>query len=249
MKTKIKFLYVLITSAIGALFFGTLVGGADPMLQYIATAISFISSFALVYGYSPNEKRTMAFACGAISAGITLNCNDPLAAGVNASFWIANKDDIASITYDNTNPMLANDITMVATKKFYKFEGQLQSTEPTFAMITGTYVNQFEHTVKFLVFKIDPATKQQILNFKDGNFVCIVQNNYTGSNGNCKYELYGAGTGLKASVIERNPADADNLGAYSIELKTAEYAREAKPPVALFDTDLATTDTLVNGLD
>jgi len=249
MKNKLRFLYVLVVATFGALLFGTLVGANDPALFDAAAALSFVTTFALAYGYAPREQKFMTMACGAISAGVTLNCNDPLAGGVVATFWIANKDDIASITYDNTNPMLANDITMVATKKFYKFEGQLQSTEPTFAMIKGTYVNQFEHSVKFLVFKIDPTTKLQIQNMKDGNFVCIIQNNYVGATGNSKYELYGAGAGLKAEVIERNPSDTDNLGAFSIELKTQEYARESKPPVTLFDTDLATTDALVNGLD
>jgi hypothetical protein len=248
MKNKLKFVYLLITGLCGALLFGTLVGAGDPVLTNIATVVSFAGAFALAYGYSPRDQRSMAMTCGAITAGITLNCNDPLSAGVVATFYIANKADIASISYDPTNPMLADNITMVATKTFFAVEGQLQSTEPTMAMVKGTYVNQFEHSVKFLIFKIDPDTKKQVLNMKDGNFVCIVENNYTGSTGNSKYEIYGAGSGLKAEVIERNPADADNLGAYSIELKTQEYAREVKPPVALFDTDLATTDALVQGL-
>jgi hypothetical protein len=249
MKTnKLKIVYVLISAIFGALLFGGLVGGIDSNLSSVATVISFVGAFALAYGYSPRDQKSMAMTCGAITSGITLSCTDPLSAGVVATFYIANKADIASITYDNTNPMLATDITMVATKTFFTVEGQLQSTEPTMAMIKGTYVNQFEHSVKFLIFKIDPATKQQVLNMKDGNFVCIIENNYTGSTGNSKYEIYGAGTGLKAEVIERNPADAETLGAYSIELKTQEYAREVKPPVALFDTDLATTDALVQGL-
>lgn len=83
---------------------------------------------------------------------------------------------------------------------------------------------------------------------KDGNFVCIVENNYVSATGNTKYEIYGAGAGLKAESIERNPNDTENLGAFKIALKTQEYARESKPPVTLFDTDLATTDTLVTNL-
>jgi hypothetical protein len=53
---------------------------------------------------------------------------------------------------------------------------------------------------------------------------------------------------LKAEVLERNPNDTENLGAFKIELKTQEYAREGKPPVTFFDTDLATTETAIAGL-
>lgn len=249
MKTnKLQLLYVALCGIVGAFLFGSLIGGGDPTTTYIAGAISFVSSVVLSYGYSHSDRKGMAYACGAITAGIELNCEDPLTSGVVATFYIANKDDIASITYDPTNSMLADSITMVATKTFFTFEGQLQSTEPKFNMIKGKYVNQFEHSVGALIFKIDPDTKKQILNMKDGNFVCIVQNNYTGATGNCKYEIYGAGSGLKAEVLERNPNDTENLGAFKIELKTQEYAREGKPPVTFFDTDLATTDSAILAL-
>lgn len=248
MKNKLKFVYSLLCAITGAVLFAGLVGGGDTLLTGITAVLSFVTSFALSYGYSQRDQREMALACGAITSGVTLNCQDPLSAGVVATFYIANKDDIASITYDVGNPMLATDITMKANKTFFQFDGQLQSTEPKFAMIKGKYVNQFEHSVSALIFKVDPTTKEEILNMKDGNFVCIIENNYTGSTGNCKYELYGAGSGLKAEVLERNPNDTENLGAFKIELKTQEYAREAKPPVTLFDGTLAATDTLVQGL-
>ena len=46
---------------------------------------------------------------------------------------------------------------------------------------------------------------------KDGNFVCIVENNYVSATGNTKYEIYGAGAGLKAESMERNPNDTENI--------------------------------------
>lgn len=248
MKNKLKITYSLLCAITGAVLFSGLVGGGDAVLTSITAVLSFVTSFALSYGYSQRDQRSMALTCGAITSGITLNCTDPLAAGVVATFYIANKDDIASITYDASNAMLATNVTMKASKAFYKFEGQLQSTEPKFAMVKGKYVNQFEHEVSALIFKIDPTTKEEILNMKDGNFVCIIENNYTGSSGNSKYELYGAGSGLKAEVLERNPSDTENLGAFKITLKTQEYAREAKPPVTLYAATLAATETLITDL-
>lgn len=239
----------LITGILFSLTFGALVGGDNTALTLSVAAVSFMGGIAVSLGYTKNERQGFAMsACGAITAGLELSCDDPLVAGVDATFYIANKDEIASITYDPTNPMLATDITMVATKTFFTVEGQLQSTEPLAAMVKGKYVNQWEHTVSFLIFKIDPATKNQILKMKDGNFVIIVKNNYTGATGDSKYEIYGAGAGLKADVIERNPNDTENLGAFKVTLKTQEYAREGKSPVSFFDTDLATTEAALTAL-
>lgn len=239
----------LMTGIIFSLLFGALVGGTDTALTLSVATVSFLGGVAVSLGYTASERRAYAFsACGAITAGIELSCDDPLVAGVDATFYIANKDEIASITYDPSNPMLATDINMVATKTFFTIEGQLQSTEPLSAMVKGKYVNQWEHTVSFLIFKIDPDTKNQILKMKDGNFVAIVKNNYTGATGDSKYEIYGAGAGLKADVIERNPNDAENLGAFKVTLKTQEYAREGKSPVTFFDTDLATTEAAITAL-
>ena len=246
---SLKLLYTLIVSLTFAMVFGMLIGGGDSELTQVATLISFVGGAILSYGYSPKTAEGMLFTgCSAITSGATFDCSNPISSGVVATFYLANKSDIASITYDGSNPMLATDITMVATKKFYVFEGQLQSTEPKFAMIKGKYVNQFEHSLGYLVFNLSPTVKEEILNMKDGNFVAIVENNYTGTSGNAKFEIYGGQSGLKAEVIERNPNDAENLGAYKLELKTQEYARESKPPITLFDTDLATTDSLVASL-
>ena len=194
MKTnKLQVLYMLITSLLFAIVFGALVGGDNAAMSYSIATLSFVGGLVLSYGYSESDRKKMAMACGAISAGVTLNCEDPLVAGVVATFYLANKDDIASITYDAANPMLATDITMKAGKFFYKFEGQLQSTEPLSALVKGKYVNQFEHTLGFLIFNISPSVKKEILNMKDGNFVAIVENNYVSATGDTKYEIYGAG--------------------------------------------------------
>ena len=53
----------------------------------------------------------------AITAGLTTSCNKSCAGGVKR-LWIANFDDIATITFDGTDQITG--ITMVATKVFYE---------------------------------------------------------------------------------------------------------------------------------
>ena len=239
----------LITGLLMALLFGSLMASATGSAEVGLgmAAFSFLGGITIALGFTKSERRAMSFmACGTITADIEIDC-DPLTGGVAPTFYIANKDDILSSTLD-TNPMLLEDITMKPTKNFFTIEGQLKSFEPKFTMVKGTYINQYEHEVAFLVFDISAATKQQILAMKDGSFVVIAENNHTGTTGESKYEVYGLGGGLRAEIQERTPQDAETLGAFKITLKTQEYAREGKPPLTLFDTDAATTATLITTL-
>jgi hypothetical protein len=53
-----------------------------------------------------------------LTAGLTINCANSCAGGVSR-FWVASKEDIASLTITSGE---VTAITMVATKKFYLFE-------------------------------------------------------------------------------------------------------------------------------
>ncbi len=245
----LRFARALITGIMFALCIGFLTGGENTSLSLTMTGISLTFGFVVAMGYTKSERRRMAFmACNLIDDDISYDVCDPLTGGVHSTFYIANKDDIESITYDGTNKMLATDITMKTTKQFFTIEGQLQSLEPSYKLVTGKYINQYEHEVKFLIFSIDPATKQQILAMKDGDFVVIVQNNHVSTTGDTKWEIYGAQGGLKLQENGRNPQDTENLGAFTHTLRSIEGSREGKPPVSLFITSAAATQTLIDDL-
>lgn len=188
-------------------------------------------------------------ACGLISAGVSLSCANKLVGGVSPSVWLANKDDIASWTFDGTNAMIVDSITMVATKKFYLFEGKLKSAEPAARAVKGTYDNTWEHELKIRIFDITPATLLQIQAMKDSQLVAIVKNNSKGTAGNTKYDIYGLDAGMFIEALERIPQNVEDAGAWNLTIKTQEYARESNAPYRLFDTDEATTDAIVAALD
>ena len=243
-----------------ALFFGMLVSSAvavaspnpgdtaSPVLALAVAAVSFAGGFVLAKGFSHSERRAATFvACSLIDADITFDCGG-LTGGVMPEFYLANKEDVASIDLSVTNPMVAELITMVVAKQFFTIAGQLQSLEPKSIFVPGKYINQYDHEITFYVFDIKPGALEQLLNMKDGNFTAIVRNNSTGVDGNSKYDIYGGESGLKCILQERTPNDTENLGAWKVTLKTAEYAREGKPPLRLYDTDSTTTEAIVTGL-
>lgn len=239
---------VALTALLFAVTFGALTAGESPEVAAGVVAFSLISSIVVSHGFSKSERRAMSFmACGLIDADITVDC-EKLVGGVNSTFYIANFDDVASITPDGSNSQLATAITMVATKTFFTISGQLQSLEPKITAVKGKYVNQYEHEITFLVFDITAAAKKQLLAMKDGNFMAIIRNNNTGTDGDTKHEIYGAEAGMKMEITERLPQDAETLGAFKITLKTQEYAREGKLPLTFYITDSATTEAAVAAL-
>jgi len=245
---KLNNILILLCSIVMAMFIGFIGTGGDVMATFIAAGVIFFGGIALSLSLTPASRRGMAFACGSISAALSLSCTVRLSGGVNPNVWIANKDDIASWTTNVSNPYIVESITMGTLKEFYKWEGKLKSTEPAVRVIKGNYDNTWEHEIKIRVFDISPAILQQIANMKDGRFVVIVENNSKGTAGNTKYDIYGLDNGLYCEAIERIPQSADDAGAWNVTLKTQEYGRETKPTSRLFITDEAATDAVIAGL-
>lgn len=239
----------LITGLLFAVLFASLFHLESQLYASMVFVVSFFGGIAVAKGFTRSERRYMAMSCtGLITDDIEEDCDNPLIGGTNATFYIANFDDVLSIDISSTNDMVADAITMVSTKVFFTVEGKLQSFKPKYTFSKSTYVNQYLHEAEFFVFNISPAAKDQVYKMKDGNFILIVRNNATGNDGDSKYEIYGAGAGLKCEDSGRDPSDADNLGAIRVLLKTQDYAKEGKPPLTFYDTDSTTTELAIAAL-
>lgn len=246
MKTnKLQVLFMLIIGMISALFFGTIIGGGDNELTFIASLIAFVSAFIVSYGYTPKEKKKMAFAlCAAINNGITLSCTNKLKSGVIATFYMGNTADIQSVTYSSTNEANIEDIVMKAGKVMYQIDGQLSSTLPTQKLKPGKYANQVDHQIVFNVFNKNLATKKVLNDMLNAEVFCIVQYKWTGTNGYAKYGVIGIGAGLRMVDLTEDPLNAETPG-YVITLKSSDDSPEAVIIPSLWETDEATTDAKI----
>lgn len=238
----------ILTGLFMAMLFGALLSPIGSGVGELAFGLSFIGGVAIAAGYTKSERNAMAFACGSISAGLSLDCNKKLTSGVYATVYLANRADIDfdAVTYNSSNGRIVEDIAMLATKSFYTFEGKLSSTEPAWRSIKGKYDTTFEHELKLRLFDITGATLKQVEQMAQGDLVAIVRNNFDGTvAGNCRYDILGLGAGLKCELAERVYSSTDDNGAITVTLKTAEYARESGPAHRLFITDAAATEALL----
>lgn len=188
--------------------------------------------------------------CARISANIELDCDNPIQAGVKDRMVLINWDDYdaAVKTVDVSNSQIIESITFATTATGYLVEGQNNSNETKETLIKGRYAKSFEHQVVFKVFNKDADVKQQLERLSKGRVVAIVENNFTGVDGNASFDIFGHGSGLIMEALERDASNQDTQGAYDITLKTSEFSREAHLSATLFDTDYTTTKAVFDGL-
>lgn len=215
-----------------------------PLLEAFALVVFLEITMLFVQRYLPNNI-SLSSICGAISGNILYNCDFPMQGGTRDRAWIFNYADIEGYVIDINNPMLYKDIELLATKKGFYIDGRNNSIMPSFTMIKGNFIEQYDHIIAMKGFDISPETKQNLESMKSGRFVVVTENVFKGENGDSAFEVYGATTGLELSVLTRDPNNADTQGAFDFTFGTVKN-KEPKMPATLFDTSYNNTLELLN---
>lgn len=192
----------------------------------------------------------MASVCGKISAGLTIDCDNPLQAGAEDQLILINRDDWldAAITYNVTNPQIIEAVVLASGILAYSYQGKNNSIGPKYEFIKQTFAEVYNHEVNFKVFNVDAPAKLQLEKMAKGSLVAIVQNKFKGTDGDAAYEVYGADAGLIVSQNIRDIINQENQGAFDVIIKSDEASLEPHMPKTFFITDLATTKAAVEGL-
>jgi len=195
--------------------------------------------------------------CDVITAGIAYDCANPPTGGANDRLILVNFSDIdGNVTYNATNKLLVENITLLGGAVGYAFEGLNNSNEPRAAMVKGRYLNAYDHEVRFKVFSNSIAAKAQLTKLDGALVVAIVQNNHKGGDpvpggtevGEAAFEIYGLETGLRLQELERIIADAELQGAYNLLIKNDEVSRPSTLPHTLFITSFAASLAVVDSI-
>lgn len=190
----------------------------------------------------------MAGVCGSISAGILIDCDNPIIGGVKDRLILMNLSDISSVTRNVANKQIVEAITKGAGKVGYVYEGQKSSIDAKATLVQSAYSVGFTHELIFRVFSNSPVVKAQLEAMARGQIVAVVENNYRGVAGNASFEIFGLDAGLTVTALETNKSDQDTQGAYVVTLSTNDKFREPHLPSTLFITDYAASLAVFNGL-
>lgn len=183
---------------------------------------------------------------------ISASCENPIFTGIDSTAYIFNKSEIASFTYDNTNPNIVTDITMKEVSPGVNYTGYtiLQTGKTPYtgtntALVEGNVSNTFTNTLNFIVPDNSPAAAAIIDNIANGKFVVVVKNDYTGSDDKGTFQIYGAAKGMVATAVANDKYSDDTNGGWAITL-TEEKA--PKSAVFFYKTSVAQTESALEGM-
>lgn len=191
----------------------------------------------------------MSTVCGAISAGIAVDCDYPLQAGTEDTLILINRADIASLTRNGSNPEIIEDIILVSGALGYVYEGMNNSHSPKANMVKVGKYRRWSHQIDFMAFGVYAEDKEQIQKLKDGDIVAVVYNKFKGSLGKGAFEMYGYDAGLKSETIDRDVMSQDSQGAFQISLMSdKDTGLEPHLPKTIWVTGYAQTLAVVEAL-
>ncbi|TZF84515.1 hypothetical protein FW774_05875 [Pedobacter sp. BS3] len=195
-------------------------------------------------------KGDLDMLCGKINQNMTVDCDNPLVAGVKDRMVVIAFEDWqkATITRDVSNPLLITNIALAADTTGYVYEGingshepEDNSTQPEMGL--PVYI----HKVTFRVFSASAAAKQQVEKLVRGRVVIITENNMKGADGEQAFEVRGAEVGMK-STVTRARKDAATQGAFVLTTQTLETEGEPHLPATLFAETYSATKTIFDSL-
>lgn len=191
----------------------------------------------------------MAFTlCAGLTAKAVYDCDNVLRGGAKESIRLINYSDIYP---DGTVTIVGRFVTAITlasgSKQAWKFEGFNRSMRPKYELIRGAFSVGYKHTLDFLVFQIDDATKGNLEAMAMTKVVAVVEN--IDQNDDVPFEVYGLDGGLELITNVRDLNDADSNGAFVLQLASPDATPEGKMPFSWFITDLAATITAVEVLD
>lgn len=180
-----------------------------------------------------------------IAACIKADCEKPPFIGVEEKAWIFNREEWLEPTWNSSNPNIIDAINLADNATGYTVNqlGKTPYSGTTVELVEGAYGNTFTNTVQFLVPDNSATASKDILDkLAGGKFVVILANSYTGSDGQSRYQVFGAKKGMTCTAMTNDKYNADNLGGWAVTL-----TEEAAPASAYFlyhETQQGVDDTL-----
>lgn len=178
-----------------------------------------------------------------LAADLSSNCENPSVAGLKNTGYIINYEDIDfdSIVFDEENPNIVKTLVLKPEKKAYKMyvPGKTPFTGTNKTMAEGTYRNKFTKAVNIIILDNGPDVSYNIIDqLANGQFVCILENKYSGKDGKNTFEIYGLEQGLSATALADDKYSEETDGGWSATLTESNAPRSG---IFLFGESLSAT--------
>ena len=184
-----------------------------------------------------------------LSANITYDACNPASKGMKPLGWIANFEDVnhtSTRASRSEGSNLFTDFVLAEGAKMYKIyqAGKTPFSGATSEAQVGTYRVTWNKTLPFIILNNGADVTANIIDkLANGKFVAIVENSFSGKDGDNAFEIYGLETGLTLTEGNNEKYNDDYGGGWSLTL-----VEENAPTSGLYilKTDVDTTRSLLD---
>lgn len=189
------------------------------------------------------NQRQLSPICGLITSGQTVDCAAIPSRGANSTVWMFNYDHKGAFTLSGG---VVSALALTSTNLAYAFEGLRNSTRPKATYKKSKYDGFYEQELQMIGTKVAGADFVKYQTLAKSKVIVISEMNYSGTAGETSYKIFGWYSGLFISDLVFDPYDPDSNIKFT--LKSDEESPEPTLPLALFNTDKATSLAIITDL-
>ena len=189
--------------------------------------------------------------CEGIFQGQLVDCDNPLAVGLEQRIFSANKVDVLGVDYSVAvgEENVVELITMKPDKAFFEIQGFNETIKAQNSLIKNALSNTYMHQVDASIFEVDNSSLLNLQKMAYQPQIVIVFGVNDSSLGNGVFRLYGAQAGLDLTTDEQIHGDAETGGAQVIQLQTPDSGRaETQKPPVIWTVNYETTLAMIEAL-
>lgn len=188
--------------------------------------------------------------CSELTTGlVAAECNTNATAGLEDEVILLNFADVNKASSTVSDDNIISSIVMHTGKTGFEFETFGKAYDEAGAtFVKGTYRNTWQHNLPLRIFVKNENAKKFVNEFGAGaKIIAIVKNKEAGTDGEVKYEAYGWDNGMELNESTNTVAMTDGV-VYTLTVGSSDTAQEGSLPKTVFDTDLTTTEEMIDAL-
>lgn len=185
--------------------------------------------------------------CSKIVMGLqAVDCGKPAIAGTASRVVLLNYADVDRALSEEADNVISKIILKDAANGF-DFYSLDNTTLGEVSINKGTYFSNWQHDLSLRIFAKNEDSKKFVNSLNGARVIALVENKEGGKDNDVKWEAYGWDSGLELNEMTSSTDMAD-LVVYQTKMGSGANSKESSLPKSVFDTDLATTETMIDAL-
>jgi len=180
-----------------------------------------------------------------LSRDLLFDCEYKPVKGAENSIVVLEKENIDTLTFNESNKLIIEALTQVATTRAYSYIGNGNPINPSKSLISDEQGVRWMESIPFTIEGNTPEIKNELNRLAGKPLLIICENYYQGdATGKSVYEVYG----VKSPVYLESCEDAEGNMRWMCVFKNKDRYESPTPPHNIFLTSLTVSKAIVDAL-